>query len=298
MLVTNKPRVEKVEQGYAYALAAVVIWALAPVGTRFFVLRVDPAIFNIVRYVAAAVSLIPWFWNARPWRWPSGDQKLLLWCALLAVPGYSIPVTFGACALPAGQLGLLIATEPAFIVGFTLLLNRRRVRTRIIAGCALALFGVALTSGVLTAPQQFEGIATLQVLLGAAAWSCYTVLVADLNQRHGALGVTAAVLVVGTVALLGISLPATDFHAWPTLPMTLALVAMGIVSTTCGFLLWNHAGTLLPAERLGLFLYLIPVVCVAAGALFLSEALTLPILLGGVLTVSGVWMASRSARFG
>jgi drug/metabolite transporter (DMT)-like permease len=116
MLVTIKSRVEKVEQGYAYALAAVVIWALAPVGTRFFVLRADPAIFNIVRYTAAALSLLPGFWHARPWRWPSGDQKRLLWCALLAVPGYSIPV-ISARALPAGQLGLLIATEPAFIVG-------------------------------------------------------------------------------------------------------------------------------------------------------------------------------------
>jgi hypothetical protein len=70
---------------------------------------------------------------------------------------------------------------------------------------------------------------------------------------------------------------------------------MGIASSTVGFLLWNYAGALLPAERLGLFLYLIPAVCVAAGAQLLNESLTLPILIGGALTVFGVWIASRAA---
>jgi len=283
------------ERGHLAALAAVVIWALVPVGTRFFVLRVDPTVFNVIRYAASGASALPFFFLARPWRWPARDQMLLAGCALLAVPGYNIPVAIGAQSVPAAQLGLLIATEPAFIVVFTLLLQRRRMRWRVIAGCAIALVGVALTSGALSAPRTLQWAGALQVLTGAAAWSCYTVLVARLNQSHGALGVTGAVLVVGTVALMVVSAPMLPSKPWPDSAMLLALAAMGVASSTVGFLLWNYAGASLPAERLGLFLYLIPVVCVAAGALFLHESLTLPILGGGALTVCGVWIASRAA---
>jgi drug/metabolite transporter (DMT)-like permease len=158
-----------------------------------------------------------------------------------------------------------------------------------------ALTGVALTSGVLTSPRTLHWASDLEVLTGAASWSCCTVLIARLNQRYGAVGVTGAVLVVGTVALMVISVPMIRLESWPDSSMTLALAAMGIASSTVGFLLWNYAGALLPAERLGLFLYLIPVVCVAAGAQLLNESLTLPILIGGALTVFGVWIASRAA---
>jgi hypothetical protein len=46
------------ERGHAAALAAVIIWALVPVGTRFFVLRVDPIIFNVIRFVASGAASV------------------------------------------------------------------------------------------------------------------------------------------------------------------------------------------------------------------------------------------------
>jgi drug/metabolite transporter (DMT)-like permease len=74
----------------------------------------------------------------------------------------------------------------------------------------------------------------------------------------------------------------------------LELAAMGLASSTFGFLLWNHASARLPAERLGLFLYLIPMVALAGGAVLLGESLTVTILAGGALTIGGVWVASRT----
>lgn len=283
-------------RGLLAALAAVMIWALVPVGTRFFVLRVDPLMFNLVRYLAAGLSALPFFACARPWRWPARDQFLLIWCALLAVPGYNIPVALGARTVSAGELGLLIATEPVLIVAFTLLLQRRRMRWRVIVGCVLALAGVTLTSGVLTSQRSGHPAGALLVLAGAAAWSCYTVQVGRLNQRHGAFGVTGAILVVGTAALALMSLPELGAAQWPHSMTILALAAMGVASSTVGFVLWNYAGAKLPAERLGPFLYLIPAVSVAAGVLFLNESLTPTIIGGGALIVFGVWIASRTAH--
>jgi drug/metabolite transporter (DMT)-like permease len=204
-------------------------------------------------------------------------------------------VAWAAQTVPAGQLGLLIATEPAFIVVLTLVLNRQQIHPRIWAGSLLALAGVALTSQGPLPPHGSGWAGTVQVLAGAASWSCYTVLAAGLNRRYGALGVTGAILVLGTVALMAISLPLMPAVVMPDSTTTTLLAGMGLASSLLGFLLWNYAAARIPAERMGLVLYLIPIVCVLAGVAFLGESLTGRILAGGALTVFGVWVAANGA---
>ena len=70
-------------------------------------------------------------------------------------------------------------------------------------------------------------------------------------------------------------------------------IGVRVLISVLAFLFWNYAGARVPAQRIGLVLYLIPVVCVAAGAAFLGETLTREILFGGALTVFGVWVAAR-----
>jgi drug/metabolite transporter (DMT)-like permease len=95
------------------------------------------------------------------------------------------------------------------------------------------------------------------------------------------------------MVLLALSVPMIHATVMPDAMTISLLAAMGLVSSLLGFLLWNYAGAHVPAERIGLVLYLIPVVCVLAGTGFLGEALTTPIIAGGALTVFGVWVASR-----
>jgi drug/metabolite transporter (DMT)-like permease len=268
---------------------------LVPVGIRFFVARVDPFLFNVIRFAASGAVALPLFVKARPWRWPAPDQILLLGCAVLAVPGYNVPVALAAQTVPASRLGLLIATEPVFIVLLTIVLTHQRIRGRVWLGSALALAGVTLTSQGPSLLQGFRWLGMVQVLAGAASWSCYTVLAARLNQRYGAFGVTGAIVVVGTLALLAISVPMMHNTIMPDAATTSMIAGLGLASSLLGFLFWNYAAASVPAERMGLMLYLIPVVCVFAGVEFLREPLTSQIIFGGMLTVAGVWVASAPA---
>jgi drug/metabolite transporter (DMT)-like permease len=110
------------------------------------------------------------------------------------------------------------------------------------------------------------------------------------------LGVTGAIVVVGTVVLLAISLPMMTAIVMPDPATTGLLAGMGLASSLLGFLLWNYAAARVPAERMGLVLYLIPIVCVLAGIGFLGESLTGRIIAGGALTVFGVWVAAGGAN--
>jgi len=281
------------DRAYASAFLAVLIWALVPVATRYFVQRVDPYVFNVIRFLACGGAALPLCIRIKPWRWTTRDQLLLLACAALSVPGYNLPFALGARSVPAGELGVLIATESVMIAALTLFIQRRPVHWTVIGGSTVALAGVTLTSGILTARHGMHWVGTLEVLSGALSWSCYTVMAGPLNQRHGTLGVTGAILVVGTLMLLVLCVPMVDSRAMPDWQTIAMLAAMGVTSSLVGFLFWNYAGTVLAPERLGLFLYLIPLVSICAGAELLAESLTLTMVLGAALVVGGVWLASR-----
>ncbi|MCB1432254.1 MAG: DMT family transporter, partial [Alphaproteobacteria bacterium] len=61
-----------------------------------------------------------------------------------------------------------------------------------------------------------------------------------------------------------------------------------------GTMMWNYGTKHLSSTAAGTFLYLIPVVAVAAGATILGEEVTLFIIAGGLLMLAGV----AAAQFG
>jgi drug/metabolite transporter (DMT)-like permease len=275
--------------GFAPAFAAVIIWGLVPVATRFFVATTDPLAFNVIRFTASGAGALVFVLHAKPWRWPSRDIVRLVVASILAIPAYNIPVAIAAKTVPAGTMGLLIATEPVFILIFSVMAGRAGVRPTLVAGAALAFAGVALTtadgwSGAGAGDPVGIGL----VLAGCAAWGLYSVLASPLIARHGSWGVAGSILLIGGGSLVAFSLPAMGPGAWPGPLVTAELVVMGLVSALLAFLLWNKAAEAVAVGRLGLFLYLIPVVSLLGGALLLGERPTLFSACGGALILVGV----------
>ena len=65
-----------------------------------------------------------------------------------------------------------------------------------------------------------------------------------------------------------------------------------MASALC-FVLWNVAVKNIGPMRTSIFIYLVPVITVAASALFLSEKVTALSVLGTVFTLSGLFISNR-----
>lgn len=285
------------EGGVLAALASVVIWGLVPVGTRFFVASVDPLAFNVIRFGASVLAASPLVIRARPWLWPAKDILRLALGAALAIPAYNIPVAIAARGVQAGTMGLLIATEPVFILIFGLIISRATVKANVAMGAAIAFAGVALTTCEgWTGQGRNDLVGMAMILGGCAAWGLYAVLTAPLISRHGSAGVAGGILTIGGGLLVVISVPAMGPGAWPGPLTTVELIGMGLASALLAFLLWNKAAETLPMGRLGLFLYLIPVTSLICGALFLGEQPSLASIAGGALILLGVSIGEGRAR--
>jgi drug/metabolite transporter (DMT)-like permease len=132
----------------------------------------------------------------------------------------------------------------------------------------------------------------LLVLAAPAAFAAYNVLVKPLLTRHGAVAVTAAAALVGTIALLPFATAGAARRVAALEPGGIALLLyLGLVSTLAAYLAWTLALRRLDASRATAYLYGVPVVAIAIGAVTLGEQVTVWLGLGAALVVAGVAMA-------
>ena len=130
----------------AAGLVAVILWGLAPVATRAAVPHLPPLPLLLVRLAAASLVLLPWAWPVfrRLGRRSAGR---LAAAGVLGLVGYNLPVTAGLRWLPAATAGLLLATEPVWVMVLGRLFLGERGGARPWLGSAAALAGVAVLAG-------------------------------------------------------------------------------------------------------------------------------------------------------
>jgi drug/metabolite transporter (DMT)-like permease len=271
-------------------LAAVCLWGLAPVATRAAVAHLSPLPLLLIRLAVAALVLLPWAWPVFGRLRPRSAGRLLA-AGALGLVGYNLPVTLGLRWLPAATAGLLLATEPVWVLVLGRLFTRERGGVRPWLGSAVALVGV----GVLAGPGAIGGgggrilAGAGLVLAGTLAFGAYTIVMRPLSEEFGAIPATAASTVVGSVPYLAAvgTLPGAGLsHLGAAVWAELAFLALG--STAAGLLLWNVAALSGGVTQVSLLLYLEPVVSVAGAAVFLGERVTLVMIGGGALILAGV----------
>lgn len=281
----------------AGGLVAVSLWGLAPVATRAAVAHLAPLPLLVLRLGVAAVVLLPWavpvFGRLRP-----RSAARLMAAGALGLIGYNLPVTAGLQWLPASTAGLLLATEPVWVMvlGYVFLAERGAARAWL--GSAIALGGVAVLAGpgALTGTGGYRALAGAGLVLGGTlAFGAYTIVLRPLSQAYGAVPATAASTVAGALPYLAfagtLSAPRLAQLA-PSAWGELAFLALG--STAAGMLLWNRAVLSAGTTRISLLLYLEPAVSVLGAVAFLGEHVTLTTIAGGLLILAGLAAASTT----
>lgn len=132
--------------GVGVGLIAVCLWGLAPVATRSLVSELAPLPLLTLRQLLAAGVLLPWAVPALR-RIDAPDLPRLIAAGLLGMVGYNLPVTVGLQWLPASSAGLLLATEPVWVLVIGLVFLAERAGLRIVLGTGVALAGVVNSPG-------------------------------------------------------------------------------------------------------------------------------------------------------
>jgi drug/metabolite transporter (DMT)-like permease len=221
------------------------------------------------------------------------------WAATLGFVAVALPfslITFGEHEVPSGLTAVLISPAALFVALFAPFIDpSERIDSRQGLGMVIGLLGVAVVVGV-------ESISTLGQFLGALAMvgaaACYALGGFVVKRRYGRLTSIQASFVSISAASLW-TLPAAAATApteTPGLGAVAAVVALGVVATALAFVIFYTLIAEVGAGRASLVSYLAPGVALFYGAIFLDEAITPAAIVGLVLILGGVALASRPRR--
>lgn len=283
-------------------LFTIVIWGVGPVFLRSLSLELGPADHLAIRYTIVAVIYVALLAIFGGWRIDRQDWPRLLVISLIGMIGYNIGSAFGFAHITAGIGSLIIGTQPLLIALMGSLIAKERLTVATMIGLVTGFLGIVLLvwQDLSVSVDGWSFILGCSLIfMSGLAWSIYVVVAKPLLQKYGSFGITALSLSICSLVMVPmLATPATlgtlmtmSARSW------LELSYIVVLSTVVASITWNVAAARMSAAASGAFLYLIPIIGVAAGALILSEQVTFGMIIGGALIMAGVAIAQFGDRF-
>jgi len=276
------------------ALAA--IWGASFLFLRVAVPEFGPVTLTALRVAGAALCLLPLVFLRR-----HGTALRQHWkpIALVGLVNSALPFvlfSIAALALNAGLSAIFNATAPLWGAVVAWLWLGDRLTASRVAGLALGFVGVVALAWDKASfkPGEHGVSAALAIAACLGATLCYG-FGANYTKKHltgvpplavaaGSQAAAAAVLAVPAWWLAPPAMPGAT--AWAS------LLALAVVCTGVAYLLYFRLIAHLGAPRAITVTYLIPLFAVVWGALFLGEALTLSMAVGGAIVLAGTALAT------
>ena len=286
-------------QPYLLLSLTSLFWAGNIVLGRYAAGHVPPMTLSCIRWTGAFVMLLPFAWRHLRTDWPALRARLPL-MVVLSATGFAINNALSYWALQYTQAlnALLIQSSgPLFVALWSLLLFGVRLTFAQFAGIAISL------AGVLTIIRRGEPAALASIefnkgdvmVAGAVlAFGLYSALMPRRPVTHQ-LSLIAFTTAGGALLLLPFSV--WEISSGVTLKFdTLTLVTVVYVvifPSTLSYLFFNRGIALIGPNRAAPFFHLMPVFGSAMAILLLGEQPQLFHLVGYLLVLAGVIIASR-----
>lgn len=284
----------------AAALVTVVLWASAFVGIRAAAADFSPGALALGRLIVGSLALGVVVAMRRP---ALPTRRTIVPIAISGVLWfgvYNLSLNAAEREVDAGTASMLVNVAPLMVAILGGVFLREGFPPRLLAGCVVALGGVAVISLATSGdrPGDATMIGILLCFVSAAAYSISVVLQKPVLGSVPALMVTWLACVTGTVVCLPF-LPELLSEAAAAQPQgVMWLVYLGLFPTSVAFTLWAFALNRSTAGRLGSLTYLVPAVAIVLGWLLLAEVPPIMSFVGGAIAVAGVVLARSRPRQG
>jgi drug/metabolite transporter (DMT)-like permease len=300
------------------ATFAAVVWGGTFIATKIALRELPPTSIVWLRFAIGVVVLGAAVALRRQLRLPTWRE--LAYFTLLGFIGITVHQWLQSTGLVTSQASTtawIVATIPVFMALLGWIFLKERLSLAQIAGIALAGLGVLLvvsqgdlrsiTAGSFGAPGDFL------ILISAPNWAVFSILSRRGLQRYPAAWMMFYVLLTGwllttfqwlaEVALLEDQKFA--WQGWHTLQSALqefsqlswqgwlAIAILGLFGSGLAYIAWYDALKAISAARVGVLLYIEPLVAVVVAGIILAEPVRLAALLGGGIILCGVWLVQR-----
>lgn len=280
-------------------LTTVLIWSANFVIVKATIGGLGPLTFTGARYLVASLTLLAILrWREGSIRPPAGYGWALLALGVLGFGCYQILWTTGLTMISAGDSALLLAISPVITALLAAAVGMDRLSAPKLAGALLAFAGVVIVIGGSQALSLGSSLLGDALTIGAAVlWAVYSVGASKVVLRIDPLRATTWTVIAGAALLvpLGLAEAATRPAVVITPAVIGAVLYSGILAAGVANVFVLIAIRYVGPTRTTAMQLLLPAGAVVLGAMFLSEPIGLPQVVGGAVIVLGVWLTRRSS---
>lgn len=283
------------------ALWSIIFWGFSFIATKVALREVHPVALLAIRFgIGASLLLLFQIRKDRGFlsAFSSKDWVSIVFLAIVGIAGHNLLQAYGLLYTTAINTGWIIAIQPIFIALSARLFLREKITWRRILGIVLGFSGILLIiSKGLFSLSLFRIASTfgdLLVLCSALTWAAFTVGGRGFLSRFSPLAAIAPIMAVGCLlTVLFNSLKGEwSFICHLSLAAWMGILFLGVFCSGLAYFFWYSALEKKDSSLIGMYLYLEPFVTLIGAFLLLNESIQWITLLGGGMTLSGVYLAT------
>ena len=276
-----------------------IFWGGTFISGRMLAGHVSPFSAAFLRFVAATAVLLTVLYRQNH-GFPRIPGRLLLPIFCLSLTGvfsYNILFLWGLQSIDASRASVIIANNPIFIAVFASLIFRERLGLIKSMGVPVSVMGAVIAISKGDVAGLLGGVFSrgdLMLFGCVLSWAAFSLIGKTVISRIPPLTAVTYAATAGALLLLfpaimdGVfrNLVNYTFKDWGN------ILFLGIFGTALGFV-WYYQGIVyIGATRAGLFINLVPISSILMAFLFLSEPITVSLLVGTALVLSGVYLTN------
>ena len=265
------------------ALIVPITWGLGFTLAKIGMEQFSALLIMSIRFGIAGLVLV---WFTKP---PWGHMREIFVVALIgSTIQYGLTYN-GLKGIDASTAAILVQLEgPILALMGTILLKEKLGLTRAL-GMGFAFLGVFIIAGEPRLDGHIDSVILL--VAGSTVWAVAQIMISRLKGLSG-ITILAWVAIMATPQMLIASLIIEDGQ-WQAIT-TASLVDWSIIfylafiMTVVGYSVWYHLLSSVDVSKISPFLMLLPITSIIAGMILLDEKLTLSMIIGGLMIMTGV----------
>ena len=283
------------------ALWAIIFWGFSFIATKVALREVHPFTLLTLRFgIGAFLLLVVQLRQDKKFLkvFSQRDWIYVLFLSIVGIAGHNLLQAFGLLYTTAINTGWIIAIQPIFITLTARLFLGEGITVRKIIGIVIGFSGIFLivSKGVFSL-SLFHFSSTfgdLLVLLSALTWTAFTVGGRGFLSRFPPLVTITPIMMVGCLITLPLSAVKGEWNILFHLSLSgwMGILFLGIFCSGLAYFFWYSALEKRDSSIIGMYLYLEPFVTLMGARLLLGEEVKWITLMGGGMTLMGVYLTT------
>ena len=265
------------------ALIVPITWGLGFTLAKIGMEQFSALLIMSIRFGIAGLVLV---WFTKP---PWGYMREIFVVALIgSTIQYGLTYN-GLKGIDASTAAILVQLEgPILALMGTILLKEKLGLTRAL-GMGFAFLGVFIIAGEPRLDGHIDSVILL--VAGSTVWAVAQIMISRLKGLSG-ITILAWVAIMATPQMLIASLIIEDGQWQAITSASLVdwsiIFYLAFIMTVVGYSVWYHLLSSVDVSKVSPFLMLLPITSIIAGMALLDEKLTLSMIIGGLMIMTGV----------